>query len=104
MTADGRDHREIRVEDRMRRAWAQLLREMASEDIVTPNGADLRIREVDGDLIVTATITDAPIEIPDAPAPAPVAPRPAAKPSRAKPAEDDEDDAGLSVRRGPATD
>lgn len=48
---------ENRVADRMRRAWAQLLREFASEELPIPNGANIVISEDRGDLTVTASVT-----------------------------------------------
>ena len=98
------DTRAVRVEDRMRRAWAQLLREMASEGIEAPTGADIRIREVNGDLTVEAVLTDTTIEPAAEPVPVPPTPKPAAKASRTHLVEDEDDTAGLMVRRGPATD
>ena len=98
------DTRAVRVEDRMRRAWAQLLREMASEGIEAPAGADIRIREENGDLTVEAVLSDAIIEPTAEPVPVPPTPKPAAKASRTHLVEDEDDTAGLMVRRGPATD
>lgn len=48
---------ESRVADRMRRAWAQLLREFASEDLPIPNGANIVVSEENGTLTVTASVT-----------------------------------------------
>jgi hypothetical protein len=81
---------ENRVADRMRRAWAQLLREMDSEGLPAPNGASILISEEHGDLTVTADVTGLPRTV-----------KPNAKPPRAPKAAADEDDAGLTVRRGP---
>lgn len=48
---------ESRVADRMRRAWAQLLREFASEGLPIPNGANIVVSEDNGTLTVTASVT-----------------------------------------------
>lgn len=54
----GNDIRTIRVEDRMRRAWAQLLRELDADGIALPMGADVRIRETEGTLTADATLIE----------------------------------------------
>lgn len=85
---------ENRVADRMRRAWAQLLREFASEDLPAPNGANIVISEEKGDLFVTADVTGLPRTV-----------KPNAKPPRApKAAAEEDDESGLTIRRGPVTD
>jgi hypothetical protein len=76
------------VADRMRRAWAQLRREMVSEGLPEPNGASILISEQNGELTVTADVTGLPRIV-----------TPNAKGPRTPKAA--EDDAGLTVRRGP---
>lgn len=58
-----------RTADRMGRAWAQLLREMASEGVALPLGADIRIRTERGDLVVDAVVIAPPVIEADEPAP-----------------------------------
>jgi hypothetical protein len=53
-----KDTRTLRAEDRMRRAWAQLLREMSAEGLTLPLGADIRIREDNGDLTAEAVLLE----------------------------------------------
>jgi hypothetical protein len=76
------------VADRMRRAWAQLRREMVSEGLPEPNGASILISEQNGELTVTADVTGLPRIV-----------TPNAKGPRTPKADDP--DAGLTVRRGP---